>query len=55
MDFNTRPCDIEEYNFYRAERRRFKLQITKWVKKFREENNNKNPTEDQSAEIAMEI
>ena len=55
VDFLTRPVDIEEYNYYRAERRRFKLEITKWVRRFRDENNGRNPTEDESSEIAMEL
>ena len=50
----TRPVDVEEYNYYRAERRRFKLEIVKWVRRFRDENN-RLPTENDSSEIAMEL
>lgn len=55
VDFATRAVDIEEYNYFRAERRRYKLEITKWVKRYREQNNGQNPAEENSAEIAMEL
>ena len=45
LDFFTREVDIEEYNFVKAQRRGAKLEITKWVKKFREEHEDANPTD----------
>jgi len=48
INFMTKAVDIEEYNYFKAERRRVKLAITKWVKKWREEHNGANPTEDQT-------
>jgi len=55
VDFMTRQVDLEEYNYFRAERRRCKLVITKWVKKWREEHHGQNPSEESTAEIAMEL
>lgn len=55
VDFLTKSVDIEEYNYYRAERRRYKLKISQWVKAYREQNMGANPSEEASSEIAMEL
>lgn len=39
----------------RKDRKRAKLAITKWVKRFREENGGKNPTDEHTQPIAMEL
>lgn len=39
----------------KAQRKKAKLEITKWVKKFREENQGQNPTDMNTQEIALEL
>ena len=46
---------MEEYNYAKAEMKRAKLAITKWVKQFREENNNRNPDDSNTQPIAFEL
>ena len=46
---------MEEYNFVKANRKRAKVAIVKFVRKFRDENGGKNPTDDDTAPIAMEL
>ena len=48
MNFITRDVDLEEYRYVKAQRKRAKLEIVKWIKKYREENNGENPTEDKT-------
>lgn len=55
MDFFTREVDIEEYNYVKAQRRRAKLEITNWVKRFRNEHDGLNPTDMNTQEIALEL
>ena len=55
MDFFTREVDIEEYNYVKAQRKRAKLEITNWVKKYRNENDGENPTDMHTQEIALEL
>lgn len=50
-----REVDIEEYNFVKAKRKRAKVAIVKFVRKFREENNGNNPTDDDIGPVAMEL
>lgn len=50
-----READMEEYNFVKANRKRAKVAIVKFVRKFRDENGGKNPTDDDTAPIAMEL
>lgn len=46
LDFFTREVDIEEYNYVKAQRKRAKLEITNWVKKYRNEHEGSNPTDE---------
>ena len=55
LDFFTRQVDIEEYNYVKAQRKRAKLEISNWVKKYRNENNGNNPTDENTQEIALEL
>ena len=55
VDFFTREVDMEEYVYVKAQRKRAKLEITKWVKKFRDENDGNNPTDLSTQEIALEL
>ena len=55
LDFFTREVDMEEYVYVKAQRKRAKLEITKWVKKFRDEHDTNNPTDLDTQEIALEL
>lgn len=55
MNFIKRDVDLEEYRYVKAQRRRAKLEIVKWIKKYREENNGENPTEDKTQVVALEL
>ena len=55
MNFITRDVDLEEYRYVKAQRKRAKLEIVKWIKKYREENNGENPTEANTQVIALEL
>ena len=55
LDYLTRKVDIEEYNYVRAQRKRAKLNITNWVKRFRNEHDGVNPTDMNTQEIALEL
>ena len=55
LDFFTREVDIEEYNYMKAQRKRAKLEITNWVKKYRNEHDQNNPTDENTQEIALEL
>ena len=55
MDFFTRQVDYEEYDYMRQDRKAKKLAITKWVKKWREEHNGENPTDEHTQPVAMEL
>ena len=46
---------MEEYNYFKAERKRCKLIVTKWIKQWRDENNGQNPTEENTQAIALEL
>ena len=46
---------IEDYIYVKANRKQAKLAIIKFVRKFREENNGKNPDDEDTAPIAMEL
>ncbi len=37
INFLTREVDMEEYNYFKAERKRCKLIVTKWVKQWRDD------------------
>ena len=50
-----RQADIEEYNFVKANRKRAKVAIVKFVRQFREENGGRNPADEDTAPIAMEL
>lgn len=55
MNFIKRDVDLEEYRYVKAQRRRAKLEIIKWIKKYREENNGENPNEDKTQVVALEL
>ena len=50
-----READMEEYNYLKANRKRAKVAIVKFVRKFRDENAGQNPTDDDTSPIAMEL
>lgn len=54
-NFLTREVNMEEFNYFKAERKRCKLIVSKWIKQWRDDNNGENPTEDNSQAIAMEL
>lgn len=54
LDFFKRQVDYEEYDYVRKDRKRAKLAVTKWVKRFREEFN-RNPTDADTQPVAMEL
>lgn len=55
LDFFKRPVDFEEFDYVRKDRKRAKLAITKWVKKYREEHQGHNPSDEHTQPIAMEL
>ncbi len=55
IDFLTRQIDLDEYDYIKKDRKRAKLAITKWVKKWRDEHNGENPTDLVTQPIAMEL
>jgi hypothetical protein len=55
IDFFTRQVDFDEYDYVKKDRKRTKLAITKWVKKYREENEGENPTDRDTQPVAMEL
>lgn len=46
---------IEDYIYVKASRKQAKVAIIKFVRKFREDNNGQNPTDEDTAPIAMEL
>ena len=55
VNFIDREVDMEEYLYVKAQRKRAKLEVAKWVKKFRDEHNQTNPTDFDTQEIALEL
>ena len=51
----TREADMDEYLYAKAQRKKAKQDIIKFVKEFRAANNGKNPTDEDTAPIAMEL
>ena len=54
-NFLTREVDMEEFNYFKAERKRRKLIVSKWIKQWRDDHNGENPTEDNTQAISMEL
>lgn len=50
-----READMEEYVYVKANRKRAKVAIVKFVRKFREENDGKDPTDADTGPVAMEL
>lgn len=46
---------MEEFNYFKAERKRRKLIVSKWIKQWRDDHNGENPTEDNTQAISMEL
>ena len=46
---------MEQYLYAKAERKKAKIEIVRFVRKFREENNGANPTDDDTGPIVAEL
>ena len=46
VDLAKREVDLDEFQYVKAQRKKAKLAITKWVRKWRDENNGENPTDE---------
>ena len=50
----NRVVDMDEYSYVKAQRKRYKLEIKKWIEAFKKENE-RNPTDADTQAIALEL